>query len=489
MFKKIKSSPFFLLLLVTFFCTHGFSQSFYYLTIKDVLSAALSAILVSAIVLICLWLSLKRDIMLASFLAFYCMVWYLFFGAIQDSLKLPFIFPFLSKYSVLLSFAFLFGISLKFLLNRIKHKWPTIAFYLNLLLVIYIGIDCYGLLRELQNQKIQSLNTINFNFEKVTQKPDLYIIVFDGYPNKKFLTKYLHYNNSGFNERLEGLGFAALNTQSNYDVTFYSMSSFFNMQYIPQSSLKANEQNVGKRLQEIQQGQLFTIAKQLGYEIENNSIFNIHNLASTANNNAFLNGGGALLTQKILVNRIKKDIWIDKDSRLVKILPFLGQFTFERYLLDNERTKNNLLNSLQNKKNKPVLSYTHLLMPHNPFFYDSAGNKIAEVFENPKKSTAKHFVSYLQYTNKIVFELAKELVSKKPNALIVLMSDHGLRKLDDIKIAEADKMENICFIYTPNNKDVYKNKTLTNVNILKQIFNTEFNQNIPLAKDSFIWVE
>jgi Sulfatase len=489
MFNKIKSRPFFLLLLVAFFCTHGFSQSFYYLTLKDVLSTALHAMLASAITLICFWLFLKRDIMLASFLAFYCMVWYLFFGAIQDGLNSIFAPSFLSKYSVLLAFAILLGLALKLLLKRIKHKWPTIAFYLNLLLVIYIGIDCYGILKQANNRKAHIANTSNFNFEKVTQKPDLYIIVFDGYPNTKFLTQYLHFNNIGFNDSLGGLGFAALNTKSNYDATFYSMSSFFNMQYIPQSSLKGNEQNGGKRLQEIQYGQLFNIAKQLGYEIENNSIFNIHNLASTANNNAFLNGGGALLTQKILINRIKKDISIDKDSRLAKILPFLKRFTAERYMLNNEDVKTSLLNSLNEKKDKPVLSYTHLLMPHEPFFYDSAGNKIAEVFENPKKATATHFVSYLQYTNKIVFELAKELVSKKPNALIVLMSDHGVRKLDDMKIAKADQMENICFIYSPNNKAAYINKTLTNVNILKQIFNREFNQNLPLAKDSFFWVE
>jgi hypothetical protein len=489
MFNKIKSKPVFLLLLVAFFCTHGFSQSFYYLTFKDIVNAALHAILASVIIFACFWLYTKKDNILTSFLTCYCLVWYLFFGAIQDSLKPPFVFPFLSKYTVLFSISFLFGILLKHLLKSFKHKWPTIAFYLNLLFVIYIGIDCYGILRQVQNQKIHSANTSNFNFEKVTQTPDLYIIVFDGYPNANFLTQYLHFNNIGFNDTLESLGFSALNMQSNYDATFYSMSSFFNMNYIPQSSLKGTDQNGGKRLQEIQYGQLFNIAKQLGYEIENNSIFNIHNLASTANNNAFLNGGGALLTQKILVNRIKKDISINKDSKLAKILPFLNKFTAERYMLDNNDVKRNLLNSLNEKKEKPVLAYTHLLMPHEPFFYDSAGNKIAAVFENPKKATAKHFVSYLQYTNKTVLEIAKELVSKKPNALIVLMSDHGVRKLDDVKIARTDQMENICFIYSPNNKAAYLNKTLTNVNILKQIFNSEFNQNLPLVKDSFFWIE
>jgi hypothetical protein len=489
MFNKIKSKPFFLLLLVVFFCTHGFSQSFYYLNFKDVVNAALHAILACVIIFACFWLYTKKDNILTSFLTCYCLVWYLFFGAIQDALKPPFAFPVFSKYSVLLSTAFIFGLILKPILKRFKHKWSIITFYLNLLFVIYIVIDCYGIMKQVIYQKAQITNTSNFNFEKVTQKPDLYLIVFDGYPNSKFLDQYLLFDNNGFNDTLDALGYTALNTQSNYDATFYSMSSFFNMKYIPQSSLKGNEQNGGKRLQEIQYGQVFNIAKQLGYQIENNSIFNIHNLASIANNNAFLNGGGALLTQKILVNRIKKDISVDKDSRLAKIFPFLNKFSAERYLLDNENVKRNLLSSLQSKKNKPVLSYTHLLMPHEPFFYDSAGNKIAEVFENPKKATAKHFVSYLQYTNKTVFEIAKELVSKKPNALIVLMSDHGVRKLDDVKITKTDQMENICFIYTPNNKVAHKNKNLTNVNILNHIFNSEFNQNLPLVKDSFFWIE
>jgi hypothetical protein len=58
-------------------------------------------------------------------------------------------------------------------------------------------------------------------------RPDIYIIVMDGYACEDVLKSLYQFNNSKFIEQLEELGFyVADQSHSNYVQTIYSMASF-----------------------------------------------------------------------------------------------------------------------------------------------------------------------------------------------------------------------------------------------------------------------
>lgn len=481
-------APLFLPLVVVFFCLNGTVENYGAINLKDVFFIGLSLSLVP-LIFFCVSYFFSKDYKIASLISVYLSVCYLFFGSIQDFIKhYPWI-AFVGKYSILMPIIFCFLVLLVIILKKRNELKLKFFLYLNILFIVYILIDSVTFFFK----PPLSFNNkeINFDFKKVTSKPDVYFLLFDGYPGKMTLRKYFQYEDSSLSNFLQKNNFLSLPISSNYNITHNSMSSIFNMDYIslgPTVTLDAELIERQKRFKEIQQASAFDIFQTLGYEIENNSIFDIKNIASENNKNEFLLGQGLLLTDKLFFNRLNRDMGTIVPLKIIKYLSFLENKSIYRVRNGNISAEKNLINSSLKIHRKPVLNYSHFMMPHPPFFFDSIGNKInfLEKFDK-KNNNGSDFLSYLKYTNKVIESVITNIRNHKPNAIIILMSDHGFRggtSEQFITIEKKETFNNICAVYFPNNRYGKTLDTITNVNIFKYLFNNQYSQNLAFLKDS-----
>lgn len=338
----------------------------------------------------------------------------------------------------------------------------------------------------------KTVHTIKFNYAAVRSKPDVSLLIFDEYPSYQSLKDSFGFENKEMENFLNKNSFKSLLIHSNYELTLFSMASMFNMNYVtlgynPNAISQKDQQ---QRLNEINYGEVFNIFKKMGYNIENNSIFDIQNAPGVSDENSFLLGHGFLLTDKIFLNRLNKDVGGRFPLWLIKLLPFLRDQTEYRHRDDNLITEKKAL-SLPDKSSKsPIFSYTHLLLPHAPYYYDSAGIEMPSQAFNETNSwnNKQNFISYLKYTNKIAERLITKIRTTKPDAIIIFMSDHGFRPYNDDKTFQKAFFENICYINFPDKNYGLFKQPITNVNFFSYLFNNQFGQEIRYLKDTSLAV-
>jgi hypothetical protein len=124
------------------------------------------------------------------------------------------------------------------------------------------------------------------------------------------------------------------------------------------------------------------------------------------------------------------------------------------------------------------------MMPHYPYYFDSKGNSLpVEKLTALKNANPQDYLEYLQYSNKRLIQLVDHILASSPNPpIIIILSDHGLQKMGDRKYDFA----NLNAVRLPNKNYSLFYDSMTNVNQFRVIFNTYFNQHLPLLKDSTI---
>ena len=97
---------------------------------------------------------------------------------------------------------------------------------------------------EFGDDLINLANASDQKIDKVNSSPthpDVYYIVPDGYPNDRWLSEAMNYDNSEFTRALEARGFAVVDhAKSNYGATLLSMASVLNMRYYADNGSQFN---------------------------------------------------------------------------------------------------------------------------------------------------------------------------------------------------------------------------------------------------------
>jgi hypothetical protein len=155
----------------------------------------------------------------------------------------------------------------------------------------------------------------------------------------------------------------------------------------------------------------------------------------------------------------------------------------QRFKSGNERIIN-LTKQAASTAGRPKFVYAHLMMPHEPFLYDSTGRALKVDIASDRNARNAAYLQYLVYTSKVVKGFVSDLLEKtKGQAVIILMSDHGYRSLFvDGKPVPA--VNNFNAVYLPNNDYSRYYESISNVNQFRVVFNTLFNSNLPLLPDS-----
>jgi hypothetical protein len=486
--RNIKNHPFYLVLLPIFFALHGFVENIDIVFAKDAMRLAGWYILVALVLFSLMWLLFRNGIK-AGIFSFLLLAFNFFFGAIHDALKSQQLLPFLGRYTFILPFFLVFFTWAFIRIRRSRKDLTPVAKYLNLLFVLLIAID------------LVQLNRVYFNKQKKATRidnelrpcadcptPDIYLIIADGYPSNTVLKEAMGADNEPFTDELRKRGFfVADSSTSNYNVTTISMASLLDMNYMDQigGTYQTYMKDVATALDLLRSGRFPAFLRSHGYRIYNHSIFDLQAEPSVSEP-TFLPKRTSTITAQTFVHRILDDLGfhlIDKFN-----IKFVIRLSRNADLRNNKKlTKNTLKTAALDRH--PKFVYTHLMMPHHPYYFDSSGNQRPPESLTPGLITdTAAFVSYVKYTNDYCLTLVDEiLASSSRPPIIILASDHGFRNFVSHGVKKYHFM-NLISIYKPDRDYQSYYHRMSNVNLFRVLLNDQFKQQLPLLKDSTIFL-
>jgi Sulfatase len=488
MMNLLKRIPFFLFLLVLFFCLHGSVENYGYLFADEVLKVGSIILLSMAVLLLVTWL-FSKNLLFASLLTFFISLWYLFFGAVHDLIKTTGFLHFLQSYTVLLPLLLVANILFVWWLKRNKQLYAKLFVYLNILFIIFCLCDGFLLLtKDLKNQVKTAIPRSDFNSKVVTAKPNVYFLLFDEYAGYKSLQDSFGFKNDSLYNFMQQHGFSMLPTFSNYDFTPYSMSSILNMKYVAGShnNQLLAQSDVQQRFAEIRNAQAPANFETMGYKITNLSMFDFKDNPALSQSNGLFPIHAALLTNKIFHKRMLKDIgwWFVTGRFQIAGLKKQLLYKDDDY---NKLVEDKLLQVTKTKAMQPQFCYAHFFLPHSQYCRDSTGalnapEKISDLFNKPL------YLSYLKYTNQVIQKLVSNITGSDPAAIVIVMSDHGFYDYKSPGDYDPYNYDNICMVRFPAATHDSVNLPHSNVNFFRYLFNINYGQHLPYLKDSTVFV-
>jgi hypothetical protein len=469
---------------------HGIVENYGFIYFSEILKTGLTILgCVGLFYLVVLFFTKKA--IHAALICFFISTWMLFFGAIFDWVKSIHFLRCIHSYSVFIPLMLLSFLAFILFIRQKKSLQNKLCFYLNLLLLIYCLFDLSALaLKSLKPNCRSTAANINIDTTLVKSKPNIYFMLFDEYPGYKSLKDSFAFANDSLYHFLEKKEFKILPTFSNYNMTFYSMASMLNMEYIdkPYKALENTMEDDQLRIKEIKNARAIQFLKTMGYSFTNYSIFDILDQPSLKGN-SFVISQATLITHKIFFNKILKDLGWHFISGKYRI-PYIKYIAMHENR-NNQFIEKKLSETKPENISKPRFIYAHFNMPHPPIFYDSAGNylPVEKMFDDQSYGNKQIFLSYLKYANTKIEDMVNAICKNDPGSVVIVMSDHGYRNYKNIHLIEPLHFDNICAVRFPGNNYLPVKERWSNVNFFRYLFNCEFNQRIPYLNDSSIFLK
>ena len=241
-------------------------------------------------------------------------------------------------------------------------------------------------------------------------------------------------------------------------------------------------------LEKIDQNSFVGFLQRSGYEIKNYSVFQVAGQLPTEAN-ALFRSGLKLLTDQTFYSRFNRDIRYELAAKLNL------QSEMKRMRSDilhiNEGLFRRTWDEAASVSGKPRFVYTHLFIPHNPYYYDRNGRMypVEELNEDEQYNQEK-YIEYLLYGNKKYLELIDHILTslKKPT-VIIFIGDHGFREFRNDSVDHKYFFMNFSSIYLPDKNYQPFYKGMSNVNLFRVLLNTKFGQDLPMLKDTTFFLK
>lgn len=467
--------PFYALLFPLFFVLHGFAQYYQFIPLSAVGALALRY-LVYLLVLEGIFFLIYRHFINATTAVFVSFFFFCFFGAFHDIIRQVAGETFLGRYSVLLPLLAVVYFLLLIVIRR-KPISSRLMLYLNIVLLVLILVDVATILVNVTQKKEATTEVTNC---VTCPKPDVHFIVIDGYAGREQLAADFSASNAAFLDSLKGLDFLVLEqSRSNYVRTEFSMASMLNMEYHQLADYTVTEESLFYCYRRLAKNKVVHAFKEQGYEIINNSIFDIDDIKAPVRN-SFLVTGAELIENETMLARLRRDIYIPFLLRYFNNSSLYKDYVFQPYESD-KKLASQLETIVGKKNNRPRFVYTHFLMTHFPYFFQANGqlNKTEDIRpDNYEDKTL--YLGNLHHTNTRILAIIKNLLqaSAKP-PVILLVSDHGFRYSSNPHQA----FSTLGAVYLPNRNYGQYYDSLSGVNQFRVLLNTLFQQRLPLLPD------
>ena len=415
----------------------------------------------------------------------------LFFGSAKDQCAATPWLRWLDRYSLLLILIVALLATLFFLLRR-SPDTSRLGKYLSILLPALIALELVtAFLHPQKKDPWNLLPAIPNHLSDTVIKPDIFYIVPDEYTGSSALMSNWGYDNRDMDSFLVANGFTLVpEGRSNYDFTPFSMASTLNMEALPwlKNSERAGESDYLQCAMDIRDNRVVRILKGLGYAVRNHSIFEMegpppHGAASV------IPMHGEILNEQTFTYRIINDL----SFHLVQT-PLETEWLRNK-LVYSRKISNDTMLSLTSREaratcDSPRFVYTHLFLPHGPYFADATGRwrSYEELIRNDKSQDDSLYIGYMPKSNALLKELITDIIKgqKRPTA-IILMSDHGYRQGNDMP-SNGPQFRNYIAVRSPSGEKLPLADTLTNLNLFPLVLNKLFPLHLPLHKDTTIRV-
>ena len=477
------------MLLCFFFVLHGFTANYYFIPLTDALFLTgvyiLSALLITGIALL-----FYKNIIKASLLAFFIMSYHFFFGAAHDFIKQISAGSIISKYSFILPLSLIICLLLMIILKKTRRPLLRLNYFLNILLLLLIIIESGWLISKITGTDNKDTATLPQGFTPVTDipKPDIYLIVADEYAGNAELKEIFGFDNATFEDSLRSKGFYTIPySRSNYNYTPFAGASLLNMNYLELENKDRGQSDLAFCYKTIRENKLFHFLQYHGYSIINYSVFDFNGQPARVNE-SFLPVCTKFITMQTFLSRLNWDI------RFNLITKWKSKSELKRLTYSSLHNNNNLYELTMYKAGErtasPKFVYTHLMMPHYPYYFDENGDALPfERLVEGNQTNQKDFIGYLKYCNKKFLDLIDHILqSSAAPPIIILMGDHGFRHFKQ-PVASEYYFLNLMSFHLPGKNYTSFTDSLTSVNLFRTILNTEFRQALPLLPDSTIYLK
>jgi hypothetical protein len=490
---RILSRPFYLLLLPAFFMLHNTNKVFGFISILQVALFAVAVITIQLVVYWVVGLFCKTRQFTAA-TSFVLLLPILYFGPLHDFAKSNV--AFLSRYIVFLPLLSVFILVAVAILktNRIR----TFAGYANVILISLVAFESVKLLSNIISPPANTLqHTPVCGAYKPTQsqqdRPDIFVLMFDEYTSNEELKKNWGFDNSAISGWLRERGFFVADSSfSNYNSTPFSISSFFNMNYIdPEVTRNRERRHILQAVRSISENETTCILKKEGYRLVFIAPFEKHG------EDAQLHPEFAELAWKqfsahTIFSRLNNDIMWNFGLYRPLIPPVSAEGNFLPTTVslpdkveEIKRTRLLLEQAIEgNGYEQPKFVYLHSMVTHPPHVVDSTGRLNASM----PSDAGGRFRSYpyqVEYANDMIRSAVDSILAKgKRKKVIMVLGDHGYRS-QDIP-AGREEFANFFAVYFSDRHSGQAYATISPVNAFRLVFNHYFYQNLPLLKDTSI---
>lgn len=481
----LKKWPLYVLLLPVFFVLHGVRENFGFILPGDYLPLVLFYCSSATVIFGMVYLLYRQKIK-TGILTFLILSVFFFYGFIQDFLNQHF--AFINRYIILVPLFFSLLVLISVVLKRCKSNLIKANFFFNCLLLIYTLYDLSAIIIKTISPPADKFSVYPFAQNKGYKpcndcpKPDIYFLIFDEYASSLNLKNNFDYDNSQLDNFLIGKQFhIQKNSSANYNFTPFSISSILNMSYISGISTdKISGDDYASCNKLIRENAVIKYLSSAGYDIINYSIFDIAGNPSPVTQD-FLPLKARLITDRTFWGRAKKDIDFNR-------FPWLSESMEFKYKQNNNKLIGLVKKESSRQSNTPRFVYAHYNMPHPPYYFDKNGN------ETPKEKLGHQYdadknlyLGNVAYCNLKIKELVNTILKNSQNkAVIVLMGDHGFRY--DKSMPQHVFFQNQNAVYIPDNNYNFFYDNISGVNQFRVLINTLFKQDIPLLRDSTIFL-
>ncbi len=310
--------------------------------------------------------------------------------------------------------------------------------------------------------------------------PDIYFILLDGYARADVLAQYYGHDNGPFLRGLEQRGFqVAEASQANYSWTFLSLTSTLNMTYLPNllgSTVDPNSRNRKEAYRLIRDNRAAAFLRERGYRY-------VHlqsTWGGTSTNpvaDEFKRCGDGLFQDDYLV-AIQEVSWL-------RVLGGQASLNIASCHLRNFETLAGLA-----REPGPKFVLAHFVPPHHPYLFDREGRVLREAnlsnqFEFQKKlwEDRDAYRDQLIFISRSIERVIDRLIadSRRP-PVILLLSDHGPSLVEglDFETHNRTRLSTLSAIHLPGAPADLIPEDVSNVNLLRLVFNQLFDAGLPL---------
>jgi hypothetical protein len=324
----------------------------------------------------------------------------------------------------------------------------------------------------------------------VSEPPDIYVLLLDGYPRVDVLDRRFGIDNSPFLDELRDLGFdVATASHSNYVFTQLTLASMFQMRHLEDvPELAPLIGTPGGHVNALRNALIdspgFATLRAAGYEIGVTQPGYEHVALRNAADQVLEHGEMNDLERSVL-----KRTWLL--DPLGALMPTLYTGPARDRVV---HAFDDLIRLAGDDRAKPTFTWVHVPAPHLPLALDAVGQPLPldprlfdasfiAGFGMTDQEFAGAYADELSYLNGRVLDAVRaiEAAQGRPEPVIVIMSDHGYTY--DLTDTQA-RLSNLFAAYTPQAPGLLA-EAPTPVNLMPILFNRFLGTHYPMSADRY----